>query len=65
MNVRICRIGFVTLAVRPIAGHGAEGVIGGNPGQDNPEAVGVLDPHLDQSPGLRRGLPDDPDAGRS
>ena len=38
-------------------------MIGGNLDQDDLDAVGVLDPHLDQSPGLRRGLPDDRDAG--
>jgi hypothetical protein len=39
-------------------------VIGGNLDQDDPDAVGVLDPHLGQAPGLRGGLPDDRDAGR-
>jgi hypothetical protein len=39
-------------------------VTGGNLDQDNPGAVGILDPHLDQSPGLRHGLPDDRDPGR-
>ena len=39
-------------------------MIGGNLDQDDPGAVGVLDPHLDQSPGLRRGRPDDRDVGR-
>jgi hypothetical protein len=33
----------------------AEGVIGGNLDQDDPDAVGVLDPHLGQAPGLRGG----------
>jgi hypothetical protein len=38
-------------------------VTGGNLDQDDPDAVGVLDPHLDQSPGLCCGCPDDPDCG--
>ena len=33
----------------------AEGVIGGNLDQDDPDAVGVLDPHLGRAPGLRGG----------
>jgi len=40
-------------------------VIGGNLDQDDPDAIGVLDPHLGQSPGLRCRCPDDRDAGRS
>ena len=32
---------------------------GGNLDQDDPDAVGVLDPHLDQSPGLGQGFPGD------
>jgi hypothetical protein len=39
-------------------------VIGGNLDQDDPDAVGVLDPHLGQAPRLRSWLPDDRDAGR-
>jgi hypothetical protein len=39
-------------------------VVGGNLDQDDPDAVGVLDPHLSQAPGLGGGLPDDRDAGR-
>jgi hypothetical protein len=38
-------------------------VIGGNLHED-PDAVGALDPHLDQSPGLSRRLPDDLYSGR-
>jgi hypothetical protein len=41
----------------------AQGVMVGNLDQDDPDAVGVLDPHLDQSPGLGHGFPDDGDAG--
>ena len=37
---------------------------GGNLDQDDPGAVGILDPHLDQAPGLRGRLPHDRDAGR-
>jgi len=40
-------------------------VTGGNLDQDDPDAVGILDPHLDQSPGLGHGFPDDRDSGRS
>ena len=36
---------------------------GGNLDQDNPYAVGVLDPHLDQAPGLHRWLSDNRDPG--
>jgi hypothetical protein len=39
-------------------------VIGGNLDQDDADAVGVLDPHLDQAPRLCCGLPDDGDSGR-
>jgi hypothetical protein len=39
-------------------------VLGGNPGQDDLDAIGVLDPHLGQAPGLRGGSPDDGDCGR-
>jgi len=39
-------------------------VIGRNLNQDDPDAVRVLDPHLGQSPGLRRGLPQDPGTSR-
>ena len=38
---------------------------GGNLDQDDPDAVGVLDPHLNQSPGLGHGFPDDRCSGRS
>jgi hypothetical protein len=51
-TVRICRIGFVTLAVMPVA-VAAERVAGGNLDRDDPDAVGVLDPHLDQALALR------------
>ena len=40
-------------------------MVGGNLDQDDPDAVGVLDPHLDQAPGLRSRLPDNRDSGRS
>ena len=36
---------------------------GGNLDQDDPYAVGVLDPHLDQAPGLHCWLPDNRDPG--
>jgi hypothetical protein len=41
------------------ADHGsrAERVVGGNLDYDDPNAVGVLDPHLEQSSGLGRGFP--------
>ena len=39
-------------------------MIGGNLDQDDPDAVGVLDPHLGQAPGLGGRLPDDRDSGR-
>jgi hypothetical protein len=39
-------------------------VIGRNLDQDDPEAVGVLDPHLGQAPGLGGRVPDDLDSGR-
>ena len=58
-----CRAEFVILAVAPIAGP-AERVIGGNLDQDDLDAIGVLDPHLGQAPGLGRGPPDDGDPGR-
>jgi hypothetical protein len=41
----------------------AQGVTAGHLDQDDADAVGVLDPHLDQSPGLGHGFPDDGDAG--
>ena len=34
----------------------AQGVTGGNLDQDDPDAAGVLDLHLDQAPGLRSRL---------
>jgi hypothetical protein len=37
--------------MRDPARHGAE-VTGRNLDEDDPDAVGVLDPHLDQTPGL-------------
>lgn len=37
---------------------------GRNLDQDDPDAVGVLDPHLDQAPGLRHWLPHNRDSGR-
>jgi len=56
-------------AVRRPGGHAGRGsrrrgVTGGNLGQDDPEAVGVLDPHLDQVPGLRHRFPHYRDSGR-
>jgi hypothetical protein len=42
----------------------AERVTGGNLGQGDPEAVGVLDLHLDQVPGLRQWFPRNRDSGR-
>jgi hypothetical protein len=41
----------------------AEWVIGGNLDQDDPDAVGVLYPHLDQAPRLCCWLSDDRDSG--
>ena len=40
-------------------------MIGRNLDQDDPDAVGVLDPHLGQTPGLRSRLPDNRDSSRS
>ena len=37
---------------------------GGNLDQDDADAVGILDPHLGQAPGLRCWLPHDRDSGR-
>jgi len=51
------------LAVKPIAGHRGR-VIGGNLDQDDPDPVGILDPHLDQAPRLCCRLPDDRDRDR-
>jgi hypothetical protein len=39
-------------------------VTGGNLDQDDPEAVGILDPHLGQAPGLRHRFPHNQDSGR-
>jgi hypothetical protein len=39
-------------------------MIGGNLDQDDPDAIGVLDPHLAQSPGFCGRLPDNPYSGR-
>jgi hypothetical protein len=39
-------------------------VIGGNLHQDDLDAIGVLDPHLGQAPGLGCGFPDDGDCRR-
>jgi hypothetical protein len=38
-------------------------VIGGNLDQDDADPIGILDPHLDQAPGLGCGRPDDGDSG--
>jgi hypothetical protein len=40
-------------------------VIGGNLDEYDPDAVRVLDPHLDQSPGLCYGLPEDTNSCRN
>jgi hypothetical protein len=53
---------FVVPAVTAAAGHGGRGsrrrgVTGGNRGQGDPDAVGVLDPHLGQVLGLRHWFP--------
>jgi hypothetical protein len=50
-------------AVTPTAGRGGE-VIGRNLDRDDPDAVRVLDPHLDQTPGLRSRLPYNHDSSR-
>jgi hypothetical protein len=42
----------------------AERVTSRNLDQDDPDAVGVLDPHLDQAPGLSSWLPHNRDSGR-
>ena len=39
-------------------------MIGGNLDQDDPDAVGILDPQFGQAPGLGCRLPDDRDSGR-
>ena len=39
-------------------------MIGGNLDQDDLDAIGVLDPHLDQAPWLGYGPPDDRNPGR-
>jgi hypothetical protein len=54
---------FVMLAVTPIAGRGG----GGDRRKldhDDLDAVGVLDLHFGQAPGLGGGFPDDVDCGR-
>jgi hypothetical protein len=43
----------------------AERVADGDFDQDDPDAIRILDPHLDQSPWLDRGFPDDRYTGRS
>ena len=40
-------------------------MIGGNLDEDDLNAIGILDPHFNQSPGLRYWLPEDTDACRS
>jgi hypothetical protein len=62
-NALLCGIRFVVPTVRPIAGRGA-GVTGRDLDQDDPDAVGVLDLHLGQAPGLHCWLPHDWDSGR-
>ena len=52
-----CRIAVVISAVTPIAGRVRSGWSAGTSDQDDPDTVGVFDPHLDQSPGLGRGSP--------
>ena len=39
-------------------------MVGGNLDQNDPDAVGVLDPHLDQAPGLGYWFPHDRDSAR-
>ena len=39
-------------------------MIGGNLDQDDPDAIGILDPHFGQPPGLGYRLSDDRDSGR-
>jgi hypothetical protein len=58
-------------AVRSPGGHAgrrsrvtADRVTGRNLGQDDPDAVGVLDVHLDQAPGFRSWLPHNRDSVR-
>jgi hypothetical protein len=63
-NALLCGLRVAVTAVTPAAGRG-ERVIGRNLDQDDPDAVGVLDPHLDQTPGLRSRLPDNRDSSRS
>src|SRR6266516_771125 len=47
--------GFVTHAVKLIAGHGGGGCPAGHLDRDDPDAAGVLDLHLDQSRGSTAG----------
>jgi hypothetical protein len=51
------------LAVTPVAGRGGEDDRR-NLDQDDLDAIGVLDPHLDQAPRLGYGPPDDGNPGR-
>jgi hypothetical protein len=62
-NAVLCGRRLAVPAITPIAGHGGEGNRQ-DLGQDDPEAVGVLDPHFGQPPGLRHRLPQDRDSGR-
>ncbi len=55
--------GFAALAVTPVPGT-ADRVTGGNPGHEDPDAAGVLDPHPGQPPRFRCGRPDDRACGR-
>jgi hypothetical protein len=60
---------WFTVPVDYVGGHGSqvasERVIGGDFNENDPHAVGVLDRHLDQSPGLGRGPSQNTNAGRS
>ena len=39
-------------------------MIGGHLDEDDPNPIGILDPHLGEPPGLRSGLAHDPHASR-
>jgi hypothetical protein len=54
---------FVIVAVTPIAGRGAAGDRQ-EPGQDDVDAIGVLDPHFGSSPRAPSPPPDNGDPGR-
>jgi hypothetical protein len=54
-----------SVAGRRAAGVAPQRMVGRYLDEDDPYAVGVLDPHLDQAPGLRSWWPDHLDAGRA